>query len=274
MGSMIKIMKFMQAAVMFCFVLSLSAQTSAPIITPAAKIVLFNGRDLDGWYTWLQGDRYQDPKGVFSVQNGMIKVSGEEWGGLTSRNSYRDYHLIVEWKWGGPNLGKREAHARDSGILVHGTGEDGAHEGIWLQSIESQIIEGGTGDFIMVEGRERPTMTEHVHEYDSQFYWDEKGIEHTIERGRFNWFGRDPQWKDLLGYRGPKDVERPVGEWNRQEVIADRDTLTNVVNGIVVNKGYRVYPTTGKIQIQSEGAQIFFRRIELIPLDRTLRTAR
>jgi hypothetical protein len=88
---------------------------------------------------------------VFSVQEGTIKVSGEEWGGLTSKDSYRDYHLTLEWKWGGPNLGKRAGHARDSGILVHGTGEDGAHGGTWLQSIESQIIEGGAGDFIMVE---------------------------------------------------------------------------------------------------------------------------
>jgi Domain of Unknown Function (DUF1080) len=264
----------MRSIVALCFAVSLSAQTSTAVVTPARKIVLFNGRDLDGWYTWLQDDRYEDPKHVFSVQNGMIRVSGEEWGGLTSKSAYRDYHLIVEWKWGGPNLGKREGHARDSGILLHGTGEDGAHGGIWLQSIESQIIEGGTGDFIMVEGRERPTMTAHVHEFDKQFYWDEKGIEHTMERGRFNWFGRDPQWKDLLGYRGPKDVEKPLGEWNRQEIIADRDTLTNLVNGVVVNKGYRVYPTAGKIQIQSEGAQIFFRRIELTPLDRTLKASR
>jgi hypothetical protein len=34
-----------------------------------------------------------------------------------------------------------------------------------------------------------------------------------------------------------------------------------------VNKGYRVYPTGGKIQIQSEGAEIYFRRIEMLPLE-------
>ncbi len=239
----------------------------APPITPKEKIVLFNGKDFDGWYTWLQQDKYEDPLHVFTVRDGMVRVSGEEWGGLTTRNAYRDYHLIVEWKWGGPNHGKREGHARDSGILVHGSGEDGGHGGIWLQSIESQVIEGGAGDFIIVEGKERPTMTEKVREFQGQPYWDEKGAEKTMEKGRFNWFGRDPEWKDVLGYRGPKDVEKPMGEWNRQEVIAYHDTLVNIVNGVVVNKAYRVYPTAGKIQLQSEGAEIYFRRVELVPVD-------
>jgi hypothetical protein len=260
------------AALLVAF--TLFAQTPGPVIAPKEKIVLFNGKNFDGWYTWLQDDKYQDPKHVFTVQDGMLKISGEEWGGLTTQKAYRDYHLIVEWKWGGPNRGKREGHARDSGILVHGVGEDGAHQGIWLQSIESQIIEGGAGDFIMVEGKERPTMTATVRQLGREFYWDEKGTPQTLERGRFDWFGRDPNWKDELGHRGPKDVEKPMGEWNRQEVIADGATLTNIVNGVVVNKGSRVYPTAGKIQIQSEGAEIYFRRIELTPIDRQQQTAR
>src|SRR2546423_3808905 len=151
--------------------LPLLAQTSADAIKPSQKMSLFNGKDLGGWYTWLQESKYQDPKHVFTVHDGIIKVSREEWGGLTTKDAYRDYHLTVEWKWGGPNLGKREGRARDSGILVHGIGDDGAHGGIWLQSIESQVIEGGTGDFILVEGNERPTMAAKVREVDGQFYW-------------------------------------------------------------------------------------------------------
>lgn len=227
--------------------LPLAAQPARDAIAPKEKIVLFNGKDLSGWYSWLQENKYQDPKHVFTVHNGAVRVSGEEWGGLTTKNAFRDYHLIVEWKWGGPNQGKREGRARDSGILVHGVGEDGAYNGIWLQSIESQVIEGGTGDFIMVNGKERPSMTAKVREFNGQYYWDENGTPKTLERGRFNWFGRDPDWKDRLGYRGPKDIEKPLGEWNRQEIIADRDTLTNIVNGVVVNKGYAVYPTAGKV---------------------------
>ena len=96
-------------------------------ITPTKKIVLFNGRNLDGWYTWLKENKYEDPKKVFSVANGAIRaMSGEEWGGVATKQMYRDYHFIVEWKWGGPAHGDRAEKARDSGILVHGIGEDGA----------------------------------------------------------------------------------------------------------------------------------------------------
>jgi hypothetical protein len=246
----------------------LLAQAPGEPVTPGERMLLFNGKNLDGWYTWLQDSKYKDPKHVFTVTNGVIRVSGEEWGGLTTKNAYRDYHLIVEWKWGGPNLGKRAGRARDSGILVHGAGEDGAHGGIWLQSIESQVIEGGAGDFILVDGKDRPTMTANVRELNGQFYWDENGTPKTMDRGRFNWFGRDPAWKDELGYKGPKDVEEPMGQWNRQEVIADGDTLTNIVNGVVVNKGYRVHPDAGKIQLQSEGAEVYYRRVELRPVER------
>src|SRR6185369_13981743 len=54
----------------------------APAIAPKEKITLFNGKDLDGWYTWLRQTRYEDPKKVFSVQDGVLKISGADWGGL------------------------------------------------------------------------------------------------------------------------------------------------------------------------------------------------
>jgi hypothetical protein len=88
----------------------------------------------------------------------------------------------------------------------------------------------------------------------------------TRDRGRFNWFGRDPAWRDAVNFRGFGDVEKPPGEWNRQEVICDGSTITTILNGIVVNKGTNSSHTEGKIQIQSEGAEILIRRIELRPL--------
>ena len=238
-------------------------------ITPHEKITLFNGRDLDGWYTWLREGRYQDPKKVFSVQDGAIRVSGEEWGGIATKQTYRDYHLIVEWKWGGPTHGERTGKARDSGILVHALGEDGAYSSTWLESVESQVIEGGTGDFIMVGGRRQPSLTAKVREgAKGELYWDENGKPVARDKGRFDWYGRDPDWKDVTGFRGKQDVENPVGEWNRSEVICDGDTIRNILNGKVVNYGTNSSHTFGKIQLQSEGAEIWFRRVELLPLNR------
>lgn len=237
-------------------------------VTPRQVMALFNGRDLMGWYTWLVDHRYADPRKVFRVEDGILKITGEEWGGLTTRDSFRDYHLIVEWRWGGPTHGERKEKARDSGILVHGQGRDGAYRGIWLESIESQIIEGGCGDFILVGGDRQPSLTVEVREEpNGELFWHKGGQPVTRSRGRFNWFGRDPQWRDVVGFRGRDDVEKPAGEWNRQEVIARGDTLTNIVNGVTVNYGTQASHTWGKIQLQSEGAEIHFRRIELRPLN-------
>jgi len=47
---------------------------------------LFNGKDLTNWYTYLQKrGRDVDPKGVFSVTNGVIRVTGEGWQGAPGR---------------------------------------------------------------------------------------------------------------------------------------------------------------------------------------------
>ncbi len=78
--------------------------------------------------------------------------------------------------------------------------------------------------------------------------------------------GPRPDWKDVLGFRGSRDVEKPAGEWNRMEVICDGDSITNIVNGYVVNVGTKSSLTKGKIIFQSEGAEIFFRKIEIRPL--------
>jgi len=253
----------------FISTLLLCAQAESLAIAPKKAIVLFNGKNLDGWYPYLRENKYKDPNHVFSIKDGMIRISGEEWGGIATRKTYRDYHLIVEWKWGGATWGERKDRARDSGILVHAVGEDGAYGNVWLESIESQIIEGGAGDFIMVGGKNKPSLTVDSAEQGGQYYWRKGGTPKTLDRGRFNWYGRDPEWKDELGFRGKQDVEKPVGEWNRQEVICDHDQLTNIVNGTEVNHAYKSSHTEGKIQLQSEGAEILIRLVELKPLTKS-----
>ena len=77
---------------------------------------------------------------------------------------------------------------------------------------------------------------------------------------------RDPYWKDVKGFRGGKDVEKPTGEWNRMEIVAKGDKVSITVNGVLVNEAFNVVPSRGRIQLQSEGAEIFFRKVELEPL--------
>lgn len=233
-------------------------------------ISLFNGKNLGGWYTFLK-DRGTgtDPKNVFTVQGGLIRISGEEWGCITTTEEYSNYKLIVDFKWGTKTFAPRGGNARDSGILLHSTGEDGGSAGTWMYSIECQIIEGGTGDFLVVgDDTDKFSLTSNVAPKlpNGGNVYLPGGQPLTINKGRIDWFARDPNWKDVLGFRGEKDIEKEVGKWNRIECIADGDKVTNYLNGVLVNQAYRVKPSNGKIQIQSEGAEMFIKKVEIIPL--------
>ncbi len=209
------------------------------------------------------------PNKVFTVENGILRISGEEWGCITTEEEYHNYHLIAEFKWGAITHEPRKDRARDSGILVHSVGSDGDHSGTWMYSIECQIIEGGTGDFLVVGDKtEKYSITSPVakDKQGSTYLYQPDGKLVTINSGRINWFGRDPEWKDTLGFRGFQDIEKPIGEWNTLEAMVSGDTIVQKLNGMVVNEAFNVRPFKGRIQIQSEGAEIFFRRFDLIPL--------
>jgi Domain of Unknown Function (DUF1080) len=236
-----------------------------PTLRTSLPILQFNGKDLTGFYTYLHDSKYDDPKKVFSVKDGVLDISGEVFGGLTTRDEFRDYVLFVEWKWGERTFGSRKQKARDSGLLLHCVGADGAAGGNWMQSQECQIIEGGCGDFIMVGGNgNKPSLTcETRLTPDGQLFFEKGAKSETRDSARFNWWGRDPAWKDVLGFRGAHDLEKPTGEWNDMKVICDGDSITNIVNGYVANAATKSSLTKGKIIIQSEGAEILFRKIEI-----------
>jgi Domain of Unknown Function (DUF1080) len=275
----------MRRAIGFCLVVlagcGLLLAGSGPGTAAADKDngdALFNGKDLTNFYTWLKGHgKNNDPEKVFTVHDGMIHVSGKTFGGLITEKEYDNYHLVAEYKWGEKTWAPREDKARDSGILLHCVGEDGAVGGVWMESIECQMIEGGTGDFILVRGKHQPVLTAEVEKRPTgagakkrdEYYYKPGADPVQFPRDRvtrINWFGRDPGWKDVKDFRGRQDVERPVGQWNRLECVCDGDKITNILNGTVVNVGTKVSPSRGKILFQSEGAEVFFRRIDLKPL--------
>ncbi len=233
-------------------------------------INLFNGENLNGWYTFLQNrGRDNDPKKVFTVADGLIRISGEEWGCITTNEEYSNYKLVFEFKWGSQTFPLRVKNAMDNGVLLHSQGIDGGSQGIWMHSIECQIIEGGTGDFIVVgDGSTNFAITGTVapDKQGSSYIFKPGGQLATINSGRINWFGRDPDWKDVKGFRGKNDIEKTAGEWNRVECIADGDKISVFLNGTLVNQAINVKPSKGRIQIQSEGAEIFFRRVDLTRL--------
>lgn len=210
-------------------------------------IHLIVGNDKSAFYSFLKDSGIdKDPDQVFTLTNGVLRVSGQHYGYLATRNTnYGNYLLVAEFKWGEETWAPRKENARDSGILVHGSGRDQ----VWPKAIEAQMIEGGTGDILVVSGS----------------YLTVDGVTKGPQTARFDRPGRNP-WKDEKGFRGPHEIEKPHGEWNRMEVLCEGDKLSIRVNGHLTLSGINANPASGKIYVQSEGAEVYFRRLDLYPL--------
>lgn len=240
-------------------------------ITPTKKIQLFDGVSLSGFTSWLKKTGHADPAKVFSVEDGMIHVSGEDSGYLATEKEYRDYHLTVEFKWGKRTDGGK--YVRNSGILLNAIGPDGNARGVWMASLECQLAQGCVGDIIVIPGKDKNgapinvTQTaETVLGPDKRPRWKKGGEPRVFTNRQLWWSMHDPNFEELLDTRGKNDLENPVGDWNRVECTCRGNRITIAVNGQTVNSCYDVYPAAGKILLQSEGFEIYFRKCELEPI--------
>ena len=221
-----------------------------------------------------KSDFHDDPKDIWTfAKDGTFNISGRGYGYVGTKDSFENYHLVIEFKWGTKTWGVREKKAKDNGILLHACGPHGAYADTWMASIEAQIIEGGVGDILVLspklaDGTELTTSVsaEFALDRDKEKIWKQGEPRQIVTKGRINWRGRDEDWADRLGFRGKNDVESPPGEWNRLEVIAKGDTLQYFVNGALVNEAFDCKPAEGKILLQTEGAEMIVRRYELYPL--------
>jgi hypothetical protein len=236
-----------------CIALATTALGANRSIPPHDKpVVLFNGGNLENFDTFLKTSGLNsDPDHVFRVETGMIHVSGKEFGYIITKKEFSNYYLRAEFKWGEATYAPRKGQARDSGILYHVQGP----QKVWPTSIEFQILEGGTGDFWMTDGG---AITAN-------------GVRATGPEGKAVKVDRlrKGPWKDVTGYRDPVgEVEEPHGKWNLLELVAQGDHVRQFVNRKLVNEGSEAFPSSGKILFQSEGAEIYFRKITLFPLKR------
>ncbi|HCN76802.1 MAG TPA: hypothetical protein DIT13_06360 [Verrucomicrobiales bacterium] len=213
------------------------------------------------------------PNEIFQLKGEELHISGRGYGYMVTKESYKDYHLVVDFKWGPKTWGKRADRSRDNGILVHSYGPHGAYGNTWMASIEAQIIEGGIGDILVLspklaDGTELITsVTAEIElDRDKEKRWKKGAPRQVVTKGRINWEKRHEDWADKLNIRHPDDPDSPVGEWNRMEVIAKGDTLQYFVNGRLVNEAFDCKPAEGRICIQTEGAEMIVRRYELHPL--------
>ena len=208
---------------------------------------------------------------VWKINDGQMHISGKVYGYIRTKKKYQNYHIVLEYRWDEHTYLDRIDRARDCGLLMHAYGKDGAAYGSWMYSIESQLIEGGSGDILVLANKEHSTKvtSEVVYDRDKEPVWkkDAEKVVFPNKKIRINWKDRDPDWKDVRGYNGSKEIENPVGEWNRMEVICRDDTIKIYVNGILVNECSNTIPSSGYICLQSEAAEMSVRRYELWPLD-------
>jgi hypothetical protein len=242
-------------------------------VTPTKVIQLFNGKDFSGLYTWLKKTQRQDPNHVFGVKDGMIHVSGTDAGYIATDRPYQDYRVSVEYKWGKNTFGSK--YVRNSGLLLHAVGPDGGAGGVWMSCIECQLAQGCVGDFIPIRGKDAQGKVipvsftaETVLGPDKRPRWKKGGEVKTFTKGQLWWSLHEPGFKELIDTRGKEDVESPLGEWTRVECICAGKRITVKINGVTVNECYDVYPSAGKILLQSEGFEMYFRKFELHPLSR------
>jgi hypothetical protein len=274
-------MKFLSLLAAKCG-LCVAAFGAEKAITPDKVIPLFNGTDLSQFFTWdVKHGRNNDVDRVFTVVERIddapaIRISGQHFGGIVTQQRYKNYKFVADFRWGLLTWQPRRDKTRDGGVLFHCQGEVGNNEptfrGAYMESVEYQIIEGGTGDLILVRGhyRDRPKVfpTLHTTIVAGTRRWNPNGTPILLKEGfhRTDWQHKSPQWKDELGFRGPRDIEKPVGQWNRIEAHCEGGNVTFFLNGVKVNEGRNGSHTEGPILIQSEGAEMFFRNLELHPL--------
>jgi hypothetical protein len=200
----------------------------------AQLIPLFNGKDLAGWYTYTQTyGKNNDVEKAFTVKDGALHFAGEAMGYLCTTNAYKDYYLRVIFRWGDKKYAPREDRPRDSGILYHFA--EAEEDKVWPTSIECQVQENDCGDYYLVGDA---TL-------ESPNAGSEERLQRVVRTANF---------------------EKPNPEWNTIEVICLDNTSEHYVNGHKVNEAYNLSASEGKILLQLEAAEVFYKTVELLPL--------
>ncbi len=209
---------------------------------------------------------------VFSVitQDGepVLRISGEIYGCVFTKQDFKNYDLKLKVKWGSKKWVPRLNEPLDSGILYNSQGEcsvDYWHS--WMLAQEFQVSEyqkgNAMGDFWCIANSTADIRAQR------------SAVGDTL---KFS----PTATPVTLGHGGPgfckaaANYESPSGQWTELELISVNGQSIHLVNGHVVmavaNSGYvkdgqRQPLTHGKIQLQSEAAEVFYKGIMIKPIE-------
>ena len=206
---------------------------------------------------------------VFSVveenNEPVLKISGEIYGCVVTKEEYSNFHLSLKIKWGEKKWDPRKKLLKDSGILYYSIGPFGKdYWRSWMLSQEFQVMEGHMGDF-----------------------WSQQNsaidIKAFIPESEMNAVADETQGFKSFGQGGESgfclrsiNYEKGEGEWNTLELVCFNGQSLHIVNGHVVmilrNSRYirdgKAFPMIkGKIQLQSEAAEVYYKDIRIRNLE-------
>lgn len=192
-------------------------------------ISLFNGKDLKGWHAF-SSQKTKPDTALFRVENGMLRASGKYQGYIITEQSFKAYFKIsAEFRWNTDSTALRINNKRNSG-LQYNIPTDAPDE-LWPKGIQFQIKDKATGDFVLLK-------------------------ETTIKvNGQVTEAGKSVTSKRF------QDTEKPVGEWNKLEVVFDHGNCEQWLNGVLVNRGEEASVQEGRIMLLFEGFPIDFKNI-------------
>jgi hypothetical protein len=208
---------------------------------------------------------YNKEQDVFTIveEKGepVLRVSGEVYGCVFTKEEYENYHLKLKVRWGKNKHVPRMAKLKDSGILYHSIGKSGVdYWRAWMLSQEFQIMEGHMGDYWNIANAA----------IDIRAYLPEGKMNSIASKDQpFLPFGSGSGEGFCMR---SANKENRNGEWTDIELICYEGKSLHIVNGEVVmvlqnsrymENGKAVPLRKGKIQLQSEAAEVFFKNIQI-----------
>lgn len=280
-------LKFTPGRVLLALGLAAGLSAAEPAWRP-----LFNGKDLTGWETFMArpdpawnvpglprdaAGKYLEPIGknrdplhVFNVETvdggPVIHITGQGFGVMTTNETFGNFHLRLQVRWGQAKWGYKLNAPRDSGLLYFVHGGPGFDHETWPRSIEFQIQEHDMGDLYALGAQITVTArTETGPNGRPLYHYDPAGAPVLFRQVA------------PIGNRCVRleDAEKPNGEWNTLELICLNGDSIHVVNGRVVMRLHRAERidgaapapiTAGQVCLQTEGAEVYYRHVEIRPI--------
>ena len=276
------------------FVIFLAGILSANVAFAAEQTwrPLFNGKDLSGWDTEMMilpdsawnvpglkrgtNGAYLEPVGknndplhVFTVTNidnvPVIHVSGQGFGVMMTTETFTNVHIHLEIKWGDRKWSIKTNKPYDTGLLYFCHSEAGVaptdKNKTWPRSLEFQICQNEFGDLyalcsqVTVPARLDGKLWRYAPVGTNTLFLQQRPVgNHCVH---------------LV------DAEKPKGEWNSVDLITFNGDSIHVVNGQVVMRLHNAQRldgdapaplTSGKICLQTEGGECFFRNVKMQPI--------